>query len=111
MHEAVAVAFINPPVDARFRDVDAEKDRAVQSRGERLRAAHPAHPARDEELSREAAAKMTVRHRRKRLERALDDALRADVNPTARGHLPVHHQAFALKLMKIFPGGPGADQI
>ena len=54
---------------------------------------------------------MPVGHRGESLKRALDDALRADVNPTARGHLAVHHQAFALELVKVIPVRPRANQI
>ena len=54
---------------------------------------------------------MLVSHRSKRFEGSLYDALRADVNPTTRSHLAVHHQAFALEFMKVIPVGPGAHQI
>src|ERR1041384_952832 len=105
MRDAITVAFINPTLDARFINVYAKKDSAVQGSRQGLRAAHAAHAARDDELTRQASAEMFVRHRGKGLERPLHDALRADVNPTARGHLPVHHQAATLKLMKVLPVG------
>ena len=54
---------------------------------------------------------MFVGHRRKCLERTLHDALRADIDPTARGHLAVHHQALALECMEMIPVGPRADEI
>ena len=54
---------------------------------------------------------MFVGHRGKGLKRALHDALRADVDPTARGHLAIHYQAAAFELMKVIPVGPGSDQI
>ena len=38
-----------------------------------------------------------------RLVGALHDALRADVDPRARGHLPVHHEAGALQLVELLP--------
>ena len=62
-------------------------------------------------LPLQIAAEMFVGHRGERFERALNDALRADVDPTAGGHLAVHHQAFAFELVKVFPVGPGADEI
>ena len=42
---------------------------------------------------------------------ALHDALRADIDPGARGHLPVHHQALAIELVEAVPGRPVRDQI
>jgi len=41
---------------------------------------------------------------------ALQDSLRANVNPTPRRHLAVHDQAQTLKLAELFPGGPVAHQ-
>src|ERR1700690_2229118 len=46
-----------------------------------------------------------------RLERALQDALGADVDPRPSGHLAVHRQALALELAEDLPGGPLADQV
>ena len=37
---------------------------------------------------------------------ALHDALRADVDPRAGGHLAVHHQALAIELVEVLPGRP-----
>jgi hypothetical protein len=45
------------------------------------------------------------------LECALENALRANVDPAASGHLAVHHQALAVEFMKMFPVGPLAHQI
>ena len=47
----------------------------------------------------------------KRLKRSLDDALRADVNPRAGGHLAVHHQAELLQFVELLPVGPVAHQV
>jgi hypothetical protein len=54
---------------------------------------------------------VNLRGRGERLERALHDALRADVDPRARGHLPVHHEAALLELAEVLPGRPLADQV
>ena len=37
---------------------------------------------------------------------ALHDALRADIDPRARGHLAVHHQALAIELVEIVESRP-----
>ncbi len=50
-------------------------------------------------------------HRTERLVRALQDALRADVDPRAGGHLAVHRQALGLELAELGPGRPVADQV
>ncbi len=54
---------------------------------------------------------MLASHFGERLKRALDDALRADVNPAARGHLAVHHQPGAIELVEHFPIGPFGNEV
>ena len=45
------------------------------------------------------------------LEGALEDALGADVDPRAGGHLAVHRQAEVLEPAELLPVGPVADQV
>ncbi len=42
---------------------------------------------------------------------ALDNALAADVDPAAGGHLAVHGQAFGVQFVKVFPGRPVWHQV
>ncbi len=42
---------------------------------------------------------------------ALHDALAADVDPGAGGHLAVHHQALAVELVEVLPGRPVRHQV
>jgi hypothetical protein len=49
---------------------------------------------------------MPARHRRERLVRALHDALAADVDPAARGHLAVHREAAVLEVAEGLPRRP-----
>ena len=42
---------------------------------------------------------------------ALNDALRADIDPRARGHLPVHHEPLAIELVEAIPGRPVRHEI
>ena len=107
----ITISGLHATLDARRIDFNTEKYSAIQRRRQRLRAAHSAEPARQQKLAAEIATKMLVSHRGKRFEGSLHDALRADVNPTARSHLPVHHQAFTLEFVKMIPIGPGANQI
>ncbi len=46
-----------------------------------------------------------------RLERALQDALGADVDPRAGGHLPVHRQPEVLEPPELLPVRPVADEV
>ena len=50
-------------------------------------------------------------HGRKCFVGALQNSLRADVNPATRGHLAVHHQAGAVQFVEALPIIPVAHQI
>ena len=67
----------------------------------------------DEPAARGRPSPKCVSPRRgERLERALQDALRADVDPRAGGHLAVHHQAARLELAEVAPRSPSsADEV
>ncbi len=54
---------------------------------------------------------MPPRRRRKRLIRPLHDALRSDVNPTPRRHLPVHGEPQLFQRPELLPGRPPAHQV
>src|SRR4029453_2153452 len=54
---------------------------------------------------------MLVRHRSKRFEGTLHNPLSTDIGPASSRHLSIHHQPFALQLMKVLPVGPCANQI
>ena len=45
------------------------------------------------------------------LVRALHNALGADVNPAARRHLAVHHQARTVQFVEMLPGRPFRHQV
>ena len=45
LRDPIAVTCLDAPLDPRRIDFNSEKDRAIQSRRERLRAAHPAESA------------------------------------------------------------------
>ena len=42
---------------------------------------------------------------------ALHDALAADIDPGAGGHLAVHHQALAIELVEMVPGRPVRHEV
>ena len=93
-HE-VAVSGLQPLLDALGIHVNAEKCRPGHCGGQRLSSTHSAHATADDQLAREISAKMLLACGGEGLESSLHDALRADVDPGARGHLAVHHQAGA----------------
>ena len=73
-------------------DLDAQRDAAVHRHRQRLRAAHPAEARGQRDRAGQRAAEAPARDLGEALVGALHDALRADVDPRARGHLPVHRQ-------------------
>ncbi len=111
LRERVAIARLDTALDAAAVHVDGKKYTVVERDGERLRAAHAAHAARDHELAFETAAEVALGQRGKGLECALQNSLRADVDPAARRHLAVHHQALAIEFVEVLPVGPLAHEI
>ena len=109
--EPVAVAGLHPPPDAALVHVHTQKRRAVHRGGERLRSAHPAEPARDDQPPLERAAEMLPRALGEGLVRALQDSLRPDVDPRARGHLAVHGEPERVQPAELVPGGPARHQV
>ena len=102
----IEVAGLDPALDPRGVDLDAERDAVVHRDGERLRAAHAAEPARERDRAGERPAEVLVRALGERLVRALQDPLGADVDPRARGHLAVHREPLRLELAEGVPVGP-----
>ena len=90
--------------------LDRDDHALVHGRGQRLRAAHAAEPGGEHEPALERAAEVLARRLREGLVRALQDALGADVDPGAGRHLAVHHQALAVELVEVLPGGPGGHE-
>ena len=109
--QRVAIARFNAALDAAAVDLDGENHSAVEGDGERLRAAHAAHAAGDDELALQGPAEVSLGQRGEGLEGALQNSLRPDVDPGAGGHLAVHHEALAVELVEVLPCGPFAHQI
>ena len=42
---------------------------------------------------------------------ALNDALGSDIDPRARRHLAIHHEALAIELVEVVPVGPMRHQV
>ena len=71
----------------------------------------PPRPAVSIHLPRELAAEVAAAHFGEGLVGALHDALAADVDPRAGGHLAVHGEALAIELVEVLPGRPVRHQI
>ena len=107
----VEIAGAQAEFDAGGSAFDREQASAGHGGGERLRAAHAAEAGRQDPFALQRAAEMLAAHFRESFVGALHDALRADVDPRARGHLAVHHQAFAIEFVEMIPGRPMRHQI
>ena len=111
LRDLVAIAALQSLLDPRRIDFDAEKNRTVHRRGERLRATHAAESAGDNKFSFERSAEMLAAGCRKRFECSLHDSLAADVNPRTGGHLAVHGESQPLEPIELRVVGPLSDQI
>ena len=102
----VDVAGREPALDPLRIDFDDQRDAAVHRDRERLRAAHAAEAGGHDQPAAQVAAEVPAADRGQRLVGALQDALRADVDPAARGHLAVHRQAAVFEIAESIPGRP-----
>jgi hypothetical protein len=71
----------------------------------------PAQARRENPAPGPAAAEVLAAGFGEGLERALNDALAADVDPAAGGHLAVHEQALAVELVEVLPRGPARNEV
>ena len=108
--DEIEVAALDTALQAVRVDVGDQAD-AVQHRDrQRLRAAHAAAAGGQHHASAQRAVEALARDGREGLERALQDALRADVDPRPGGHLPVHRQTLGLEPPERLPVGPVRHQ-
>ena len=88
-----------------------QADTLIHGDGQGLRAAHFPQPGREHPFALQRGPARLACRRGKRLEGALQNALGADVNPTAGRHLAIHDQPLRLPLVKILLGGPVGHNI
>ncbi len=81
---------------------------AGHGRRQRLRAAHAAETGGENPAARQIAVVMPAADFDEGLVGALNDALRADIDPRAGRHLAVHHQALAIELVESDRASPSA---
>ncbi len=107
----VEVARLEPALDPARVDLDAEDRRAGHRRRERLRAAHPAEPGGEDRPPGEVGrAEVLLARRGEGLVRALEDPLRADVDPAPGRHLAEHRQAERLEPAELVPRRPARHE-
>ena len=107
----VEIAGAQAHLDAARLAFDREARSAGHRGGERLRAAHAAKTGGQDPAAGEIAAIMLAADFDEGLVGALNDALGADIDPRAGGHLAVHHQALAIELVEMIPGRPVRHEV
>jgi hypothetical protein len=107
----VQVAGAQAEVDAALLALDGERDGAGEAGRQRLGAAHAAEAGGKDPAPTPVAAEMLAPGFGEGLEGALHDALGADVDPAAGGHLAIHEQALAVEFIEVLPGGPLRHQV
>ena len=112
LDQLVAVAVLDAPGDPVAVDLRRQHHALVHRRGQRLRAAHAAEPAGDDQLSLQRRRSVVLPRRLgERLVRALQDPLRPDVDPAARRHLAEHDQPLGLQPTELLPRRPVGDEV
>jgi hypothetical protein len=101
VRDLVAVTALQSFLDPGRIHFHSEKHRAVHGRSQRLRAAHPAEPAGQDEFSIKRPTKMLACSCRESFECSLHDSLAAYVNPGTRRHLSVHRQAKTFETIEL----------
>ena len=107
----VEVAVLDAPDDTGRVTLDADDHAAVHGHGQRLRPTHPAQAGGQRDRAIERPAEAFGGDGGERLVGALQDALGADVDPGARGHLAVHGQTELLEAAELLPGRPLRDEV
>ena len=109
--DLVQVALVRPPRQPLAVDVRDEARPPVHGDGQRLGPAHPAAPRRHVERALERPSEVPARALRVRLVRALQDALRPDVDPRPGRHLAVHDQALGREVVEVLLRRPVRHKI
>ncbi len=107
----VEVAGLDPAVGAPRVDLDAQRHAVVHRDRQRLRTSHPAEPGGDGDRARQGAAEALAGDLGEALVGALQDPLRADVDPRPGGHLAVHREPGVLEAAELVPVGPLGHEV
>ena len=96
---------------ASWVDIDAQRDAVVHCDRKWLCAAHAAQASSESNRAGECAFKFSASDFGETLVGALQDALGADVDPRACGHLAVHGETEIFETPEFVPCGPVTDKI
>ena len=111
VHHHVHVADLQAALGALRVHLHDQPHPLVHRDRQGLRPAHPAQPGGQHELALQRGPAAQPRQRAQGLVGALQDALRADVDPRAGRHLPVHDQPLARQLVEVLLGCPVRHQV
>src|SRR5207253_1994689 len=103
----VEVAAGQTPLDALAVDLGDQRQAVVHGDRQWLGATHAAQARGHDQLAVERAAEVLAGELRERFESALQDALGADIDPRASGHLAVHRQSQPFETPKLLIRSPG----
>ena len=104
--DLVEIAMRDATLEHVLVDVDDEHDAVVHRHREGLGTTHAARAGGDRERAGKRAVEPLAGDLGEALEGALQDALRADVDPRPGRHLPVHRQALVFEPAELVPVGP-----
>jgi len=106
----VEVTVLDAAPDAIVIRLHADGDSAIERDRERLRTTHAAETGGESDRACQRTLKALSRNGGESLVRALQDALRADIDPRAGRHLAVHRQTERLQAAELVPGRPFGHQ-
>src|SRR5690606_28567934 len=107
----INVFSFKPLFDPRRINVNTKKTGTSNHSGKRLRPTHSTKASRKDPLTSKVARKMLPPTSSKCFVSPLQNSLSTNINPRARCHLPIHHQALFLELIKNLPSSPLGNQI
>jgi hypothetical protein len=99
----VEIAGVQAHLDPGRLAFDGEHRGTGHGGGQGLRSAHAAEAAREDPAAGEMSAIVAPADLDEGLVGALHDALAADIDPGAGGHLAVHHEAELIELVEVLP--------
>src|SRR5471030_3009778 len=107
----IDITAVQTEIDADLLAFDVQRASAGQGRGQRLSAAHAAEAGSQDPTTGEVVVVVLATGFDEGFVGALNDALAADVDPAAGGHLAVHGQAFGVEFVEVFPARPVWHQV
>ena len=108
---SVEISGVDPPLYTCGIHFNRKDSGSIHRSGQRLRSAHAAKSAGQQDLSPERTLEMLSPGGRECFVRSLNDALRSDVDPAAGGHLPIHRELQRFQTVELIARRPMRDEI